>query len=129
MPRIVRATLDAEVVHTQPEPDVSTLIGSRNSEKRDWRTEAMQADLMPGGGEAHQRTSEFQARRAKQIEVPQGAREDLFGKELTRESLRDMLNLTDNFAEEWARRDGGGPGAGHPEPAWLHRQDAGEQAR
>lgn len=91
---IIRALpLEAEVIHADPTPTVIPIAVN-------WRERAMQADLLPGGGAEHQRTSEFQARRRVQVEALQGAWRALFSQELTPDSAKDLLAQTDNFAED-----------------------------
>lgn len=90
------------VPSAQPEVEPSMLTGSQYGEQISWRTEAMQADRMPGGGDAHQRTSEFQARRQRQIEVLQGAWTEMFPKALPlqRDGAKRLLILGEDYAED-----------------------------
>lgn len=90
-PFIRALPLEAEVI--TPAPTVIPI-------ESNWRERVMQADLLPGGGVEHQRTSEFQARRRVQVQVLQGAWSELFKQQLTADSAKDLLSLTDNFAED-----------------------------
>ena len=97
---VVTALQHAQVLTARREPETPVLNVPQFTEEKDWHSEAMQADLMEMGEKTNQRNTPFWHRRQAQMQVLQGAWKEMFGRELTNDAAKDLLNLADDYAEE-----------------------------